>query len=315
MKFLIAVVLLVITNHAEAQVASCGGFDSTFVQMSGADFSRDAAGWDSELAVMQSVGVDTIVLQFSGDSGGSYDSRTAGKLPVQSMMDAALVRGMRVWIGLYSDASWTAERLPQPLNDQAGREWLRTLSHHRAFAGWYIPQEIEELTWDRPDREPRIRDFLNRAALELHRLAPAAPIMIAPYYGETKTPDEYALFLARILRDRPVNIVAIQDGKGARSTPDSVVSQIFTLAQARLDALGIGLWSDVELFYQTHGPPRDSLPFAAVPGDAATIRTTMSVIALQSIEHMTSFTVLNYMHPTRSAATKVLYDDYRAGCH
>lgn len=319
MQYAVLLALLALALPAHAQPANCHGFDSTFIQMSGADFTRNVASWDAELAIIQSVGGDAVILQYSGDSSGHYDQRTPGFYPVSDLLRAAQARSMKVWIGLYYDATWpsdtsAADRLPPPLNNQVGREWLRALaSVHKSFAGFYIPQEIEELTWLRSDREPRLKSFLIRASLELHRLVPTAPIMIAPYFGMTKTVPEYVAFLGRILSTRPVDVVAIQDGKGARSTPDATLDQMYSLAVAQLDQLGIGVWADTELFLQIHGPPRDQQPFQAVPADITTLRSAIA-LELQHLERLTSFTVLNYMHPTRSAATKTLYDAYRLGC-
>lgn len=295
------------------------GFDATFVQLGARDLTRDVASWQGELDVLQSLRVRTIVLQYSGDEAGSYDARTAGVTPVRALLTAAEAHGMQVYVGLYAEPDWpeqfdVAARLPAPLADARGSAWLRELSQSsKAFAGFYLPHEIDEQTWANEARAPQVAAFLERAAGELRRIAPGKPLAIAPFYAETQPPAKYAHFWQTVLAHRPVDILMLQDGAGARGTSNATLVNMLAALRPVLDQKHIELWSVVEVFKQSAGPPVNDAEFAAEPADYKRVRASM-IAQRQWVQRLIAFSVLDYMHPSRSPAQRALYQAYLAGC-
>jgi hypothetical protein len=267
--------------------------------------------------VLRASGVRTIVLQFSGDEHGGYDARHPDTLPVRSLLRAAATLHMDVYVGLYADPRWpeqfdVAKHLAPPLDDEAGRAYLGELSRaSEAFAGFYIPEEIDEQTWDTPERAPLLAAFLERSASALRSLRPDKPVTISPFYAEKSSPEQYARFWSQLLAQRSVDILMLQDGAGARGTSATRIARTLKALRAALDPLHIELWAVVELFRQTGGPPVNEQEFAAVPDELA--RICASIAAERPLVHrLIAFSVLDYMHPARGDKHKHLYDKYRA---
>jgi hypothetical protein len=104
--------------HAGVQRAPCaGGLDGSFVQLGPKDMQRDAADWQRRLQLLKQVGATTIVVQYTGDDQGSYDTRKPGATPVASLLTAADALDMPVYLGLYDSSAW-----PQAARSHLGRE-------------------------------------------------------------------------------------------------------------------------------------------------------------------------------------------------
>jgi hypothetical protein len=293
------------------------GFDATFVQLGEPELTHDVAAWKKELEVLRATGVRSIVLQYTGDEHGSYDARRPQITPVRALLDAAASKGIDVYLGLHADPNWPehfdSARLPAPLDDASGRDHLRELSRHAACAGFYIPHEIDEQTWASAEGVPRMAAFLQQTSAALRGLSAEKPIAIAPFYAEQRSPAEYARFWQQVLQTRPVDIVMLQDGKGARGTPDAKVAELLRALRAVLDPLHIELWSVVEIFRQVSGSPVNDQEFAAVPAELDRVAASMSV-ERPLVRRMIAFSVLDYMHPARGEPHRRLYDAYRAAC-
>jgi hypothetical protein len=299
--------------------ACTNGFDASFVQLSNDDLAHDLLAWKRELQVLRATGVRTIVLQYTGDEHGSYDARQPGLTPVRSLLAAARDLGLEVYLGLYADPSWPDRfdlktRTAAPLDDPAGRAWLTELSGSFAsFAGFYIPHEIDEQTWATAKGAPLMAAFLGRTARVLRHIAPHKPIALAPFYAVSRPPAAYARFWKRVLAARPIDILMLQDGAGARGTPDATIVEMLRALASVLDGLDIELWSVLEVFRQVGGSPVNDSDFAAVPADYARIRASMAV-ERPWVRRLIAFSVLDYMHPARGQAHKQLFDAYRADC-
>jgi len=293
------------------------GFDGSFVQLGQRELAYDQAAWRRALSLLRAVGVDLVVVQFTGDEYGPYDGR-AGRAPVRALIAAAAAMNMKVFLGLDRDPSWpaaaAATRPAPPLGDRRRARALAALcTASPACAGWYIPQEIDDATWSRPERQRILRAHLARTAAALRRLAPGRPIAIAPFFTGALEPGDHARFWDGLLADGSVDIVMLQDGVGSGRGTAEMAGGYLAALRPLAGARGVELWSVVELFRQVHGAPLDSRPFAAVPMHPATLRESLS--AERAVAgRMVAFSVLDYMDPARGGAARLLYDDYASDC-
>lgn len=288
-------------------------FDGSFVQIRVDQLAFDAARWQDELAVLQGVGVRLIVLQFTGDEHGPYDGR-AGHAPVAALLGAASRLGMAVVLGLDRDPAWPSDAAvtaaAPPLGDLDGARALGALcARSPACIGWYIPQEIEDKTWSAPARRDALRGYLARTAQTLHALAPGRLVMVAPFFSGSLDPDAYAAWLTTVVAATGIDVVILQDGVGTGRATAELAGRYLACLGPALAPTGVRLWSVAELFHQTHGPPRDDQPFAAVPIDPATLRHSLAIEALL-VNRIVAFSVLDYMDPRRVGASRQLYQDY-----
>lgn len=311
-----AIPLFCVDDEHVEHLRDIPAFDATFVQIGNEQRSFDEARWRDELAMLDALGVRFIILQFSGGEHGSYDGPQ--RTPVAALLAAAQTFDMQVLLGLHDDPDWPSDaatgRMAPPLGDpHATRALAQLCATSAACAGWYIPQEIDDVTWAGDEATARLREHVSRTAQTLRELAPAKLIALAPFFTGTLSPAEYAQWWLDVLEPGTIDILILQDGVGTgRATPE-VAGQYLAELGAALDGTGVQLWSVVELFRQLHGSPVDAEPFEAVPIDPATLRHSLA-IETPLVERVVAFAVLDYMDPRRGGAARRLFQDYATRC-
>lgn len=294
-----------------------GAFDATFLQIRHEQLSFDATRWTQELAIVRGLGIQLVIIQFSGDERGPYD-RLHRNAPVAALLEAAHRMGMAVFLGLHDDPSWpsdgAAARLAPPLDDPATARALGELcSRSPACVGWYVSQEIEDASWSTTDKTALLREHLACTTRILRGLAPGRSIAIAPYFTGTLAPREYARWWLDLLEPDTIDIFILQDGVGTgRATAEQAGAYLAELRPA-LATVGVELWSVAELFHQLHGLAVDHEPFEAVPIHPAELRHSLA-IERPLVERIVVFAVLDYMDPRRGGGARRLYDEYAARC-
>jgi Domain of unknown function (DUF4434) len=305
---------------AASRPATCpGGIDATFVQIQERELDYGREEWSKRLAELRALGIATVVLQFSGDERGAYDERTSGRRPVKSLFEAADVYGVQVYLGLFAEPSWparfdVARAAAPPLGDPAQSVRLAELCRrHRSCVGFYLPEEIDDKTWGRRPDPDALRGFLERSAARLRELAPQRPLAAAPFYTGSLDPEAHAAFWSQLLKNRPLDVLMLQDGLGAgHATEDSIVGALSALHPA-VTKSGVELWTVLEVFRLVHGPPRDDLPFEARPAPLEEVLTALARERRYAAK-TAAFTVLNYMSPDRGPAAHALREQYRRWC-
>lgn len=296
-----------------------GGFDAGFIQIGERELGFGEAEWRTEIELLRSAGVELAIVQFSGDERGSYDGRRPGKEPVRALVAAAEAVRLPLFLGLWRDPAWplggaVEGRLPPPL---ARPEEARALGElcraSPACVGWYIPEEIDDATFSGPGRAAALRAYLVRAAAALHMLAPGRRIAIAPFFSGRLDAAGHAAFWRRVLGARSVDIVMLQDGVGSRRATPAMAARYLAAMRPVAGDAGVELWSVLELFLQTHGPPIDDRAFAAQPLHPATLRASLAA-ERDAARRMVAFSVLDYMDPRRGDGARRLYREYTAEC-
>ena len=293
------------------------GFDASFIQLGQRELGFDRAAWRRALSLLRAVGVDLVIVQFTGDEYGAYDGRD-GRAPVRALLAAAAAMDMTVFVGLDRDPTWPAaaasRRPAPPLGDRRRARALAELcAGAPVCAGWYLPQEIDDSTWSRPGAAERLRAHLARTATALRQLAPGRPIAIAPFFTGALEPEPHARFWDALLADGSVDILMLQDGVGTGRATAAIAGSYLAALAPIARARGVELWSVVELFRQVHGAPVDRRPFAAVPMHPATLRSSLA--AERAVAgRVVAFSVLDYMDPARGRAARRLYEDYASAC-
>ncbi len=301
----------------------CGaGLDGSFVQLSTRELGFDPGAWRTEMAMLRSAGVRTVVAQFTGDERGPFDRQRPQDTPVRRLIDSAAEAGMRVWLGLHADPRWPhgldrGGPLPPPLDDPAlADELARLCLDSPSCEGFYLSPELDDHRG--LDSNRGVAAFVARTSLALRVRAPEKRISLAPFFTGKLSPEEHAAFWQPVLRESAIDVFMLQDGVGTgRATPKTARLYLEALRRvipARESRRGpIELWSVIELFRQLSGPPLDARDFAAEPA-------SFDVIARSLVEEgavadrLIAFSVPDYMDPRRGAGAARLYDDYRRWC-
>lgn len=105
------------------------------------------------------------------------------------------------------------------------REVFLRYGKHPAFAGFYIPYEI----WDASFTETQtaqIRELLATIGHACRQMAPGKPVLLAPFFAGLLPPERFEQLWQSLLKERPVDVVALQDGVGARGWDEEIEKRV-----------------------------------------------------------------------------------------
>lgn len=238
-------------------------FRGTFFQLWAQHLEWPPGRWDDLFGSLSALACREIVLQWCRYDGLDYYPL----LP--RLLDTARSHRMRLLIGLPSGSTWwrqlAADPLPalDPLVDRArvfassieARHWSR----HPAFAGWYLPEEIDDDHWFAVPRRRALSAALDRIA------GVVRPLSVSGFTNRAQTPSELAAFWREIAARRRIARVFFQDGIGAGKMTLAAWPAYLEALRARL---GGRLDVVVEIFESL---PSDS-GFRAVPASLDRIR-------------------------------------------
>jgi len=266
----LAAVIASLCLSGNVQAQSSGTLSGSFVHFGYGvnDEVVTAAQLPLLLDELKDLGNDTIIISqtrvTSPNQGcGYYASQREwiagfpGKL--QSVLDAAQARGIKVYVG--TTLSTGCPQFYEPWNThgviddiQQNLSFLASsYGGHPAFAGWYISDEPGMLS-------SGVCEYYRQVTSALKALTPGKPVMVAPHFSGASLPSPASLAstAASFRAQTGVDIQAWQDGIGSFATTKlypwvragSTVDQYFG---ALATTLGSGLWADVEVF--NYGAP------------------------------------------------------------
>lgn len=179
--------------------------------------------WRSVLSGMKELGCDSLFLQWVALEGESMQTWDARGRMLQTLLDQAANQGMSVHIGLPYNQDWWTAIAQEDINavnsymQSIGKNCIQymrsvTWQQHTAFAGWYIPYEIEQYDWGRQPRLELLANWLKAlsdVAIETTGREPS----ISTYYSEMASPQALADMWSYLL-DRVILRPMVQDGVG-----------------------------------------------------------------------------------------------------
>ncbi len=227
-----------------------------FWWMSAADAQRAPESWREELDHLQALGMDMLVVSipFVNDAPESQDGADAA--PLKAFFDEADRRNLRIFINTLFTPDWWTLDDPAPEIARAEvtiRNIARLYGGRPSFHGWYVPYELY-VFWDR--EADLIRTLYREVALRC-KAALDKPVMISPFFildqagvlGDFRwaAPEEYQEFWTGMLRQAPVDIVALQDsGEHLSYYTLEERRPFFAAMKAACDAAGAALWANIE---------------------------------------------------------------------
>jgi hypothetical protein len=296
-----------------------GGFTASFIQMTQREVHYNLSAWKRDLELLRSVGIQTVILQYSGDEHGSYESQVNGTNPIRSLLAAAEALDLSVLVGLHRDPAWPNAfaidtKLSPPLDQPSEMKTLVELCNaFHSCAGWYLPQEIDEHTWESAERRQKLKMFIERTSHKLRTLTPGKAIALVSFLQSDLDPQALAAWWSRVLANRPIDMLMLLDGVGTGRSNAESTQRLLGALWPITDALEIGLWAVVEVYKQIYGPPRDNLPFEAVPADFETVAHSME-LERSTGARLAVFAYLKYMDPTLGSVAQRLHQGYSDWC-
>ena len=306
---------------------SCPRLTGTFIQPLMEQGSWTQNDWNALMAELDAVGVETLYLQWTQlDRFNVFEEGSRQDLAapiIERVLAAAEAYGIKLWLGLvYDPGYWDRIRQEAPLvevylrrhrvsnlelvnrlNDAAGAS--------PAFAGWYITEEIDDVTWQDVAKKNLLIEHLAATVADIRTVTPAAPIAISGFTSATLDPAALADFWFDLLSQSGIDVFLMQDGYGVHQgniLPEDMAIYMQSLRDAA-QAAGAQFGVIVELFTQVAGQPINDEPFAAVPAGFDRLPEQLALAADFSDQRI-GFSMPEYMSSGGPPSAGALYRDY-----
>ncbi len=229
-KFGILCLLMAATTIVGAgETNNDGPSAGIFYQPWQADLSLTKSDWNNWMVRLHEDGLDTLYLQWLryGDMDFLDEDLKTGQPFIQTLLDAAVQQGIVIFVGLFSDPGFfqsldlKKEELDRSLSTLQKKHLNTAIKfdnrygRHPAFGGWYLPEEIDDLHWQSPQRKKLFHKHLDRMNDGLLTLHEKKPVALSAFFSGALSPRKFALFCREIL-DGSDNLLLVQDGLGGR---------------------------------------------------------------------------------------------------
>ncbi|NRA39590.1 MAG: DUF4434 domain-containing protein, partial [Planctomycetes bacterium] len=187
---------------------------------------KSASWWLQELTDMKQAGIDTVILQHTMCRGKTHFlsmhyEEWLETDTLDAIMCAAAECKIDVYIGLYNNVQFWDQhkdfsrmmKRDQQIYKNLLDELIPRYKGHAQLKGIYLPSEADKENCYNAERSKAVRDFFVNVYQYSKELSDL-PILMSPYYTLKFTPEVTAEWWDELLKDRLVDIVAMQDGVG-----------------------------------------------------------------------------------------------------
>lgn len=292
--------------------------DGSFIQLHRGKVDRTVQDWRADLSTLRRHQADTVIIQWSAEEPVVYFEAEDATLPgltetystIERILEAAEAEGMSVLIGLQHHPEYWEQikgrekvirdffRLRMARNERLQRSLLQTFGNRRAWTGYYIPDEVDDLTWRDPAMQAIMHDYLRRMAAILRRNDDGRTIAVSSFFRGRTSPERMTENLMAMLGDSGIDILLVQDGIGTGDPPleyaplyYDVLGKAWKVDDGDRQIQLPALWCVIETFRQTSGMDE---PFTAEPASPERVKKQIEA-ARPHFERLVIFT----------------YDDYR----
>jgi hypothetical protein len=246
--------------------AMCQGLQGTFLQLTEAQLARPTAEWRQLFEEFRTIGINTLFLQWTVlDRKPLFQiarQETRANTLLPSILELAARSGIRVWFGLAQDSSYWEEIKQTPellrpyfrkrLQDLVGfLDDLNATTAGAPFAGWYIPDEIDDRTWLEPKKRIVLKKYLAETVALLNTRRAGSRVAISGFSNSFADPDLLASFWADVIRASGIDLLLFQDGVGEGKVALQDIGLYYEALDRVVRELGAQLGAVVELFSLT----------------------------------------------------------------
>lgn len=293
--------LALLSRSARDPWRLAGRLDGTFIQPWRDDLALSGAQWAQKVADARALGCPSLILQWTAHGA---DYALDANLIVR-LMDLALAAGCRLQVGLPYDPDYWAvlegrsPRARPAFLDAAAAQIARFLeaapfAGHPAFAGWYIPYELDQASWARPADRALLIAFLARL-----RLAGGTSPMSISCFHSANAPDHTLVDLWQAVPADLALRPLVQDGVGVFGLANyRHLAPLF----AHFRATGRAFDMVVELFAQKHTDALEPGAFAADAADFVRLSAQLDLATASGAQHLIAFALHPYMTGPASGA-------------
>lgn len=300
------------------------GVTRTFLQPWRDDAGRSPEEWLTLFAELSRLGFRDVILQWTSygslliyhDSRLGYESRPY----LDKVIRAAHQQQIKLWIGLHYDPDfWTHIEPQQPQTGPYLNRRLVELSMRLpvliadieqadpardTIRGWYISDEIDDVNWQRPERQEMLRRYLRSLRRLLGNYRPHWPVLISTFANGQQSPQVFARFWQTILNHSGIDTLLFQDGVGVQKLSLSKVHSYLKALHDQLDSSPHTLEAIAEIFQIPKVPSEE---FKTEAADFSRILQQLKVIKTHSQRPITVFSAPDHLLPNRGPRAKALH--------
>lgn len=327
MRFL-RVIILIVLAFISITPSVCWSYQitGTFIQLfKDINYPRPPIDWDikdwlREINYMKEVNIDTLIIQYVIYDNDAYYPSKYGKMitrtdQIENILLASWKEKLCVYLGLVLDSKWwrgiSSNSFLNQLEEKSiavAKELLSRYGKYNCIKGWYLPFEVEDRAWFKPEKEEILVNFLKDTVRRLKVLTPKFSIIISPYFLGSIPPKELASRWARLFKLTGIDIVAIQDGSGRmhHKIDNEKVYKYFKAFKEEFGKNNLRLWVDMEIYNQTKDWPN----WDAEPTTVESIKDRLKILS-PLVEKIVCFEFIHYMSPNIGEKQRKLYQSYR----
>lgn len=305
-----------------APLVSRSVVNGTFVQLLEKHDSWSKAQWERLFDQLQSVGLRQIVVQWAvTDNLAFYPTQSFKQTshpPLETILQIAEIRGIEVYIGLAHDSLYWGKIQQAPVyleeylkhlrlrSELVAREVASLSLKYSAFKGWYITEEIDDVTWGPPRKRTLLYQHIGQLSQYLKKLTPGYAVMLSAFSSNQLSPDSYGDFVQHLLSGSSVDILLFQDSIGTGKLSLEYLPLYLQAVKNATDAQQRKLQVVVELFQMI-----SESPFAARPADMPRIGQQLKLAAGYSNAGIGSFSMPDYLLQDNEKPASSLQQDYQ----
>ncbi len=229
-KYILIFLLFILSTLASTACAE-PSISSTFIQLDQEKSSLEKSDWEKIFRKLHDVGIREVILQWTAINKNPFFTpyrKMIAKITVVDFLDIAKSNQIKLKIGLIHDPEFWVRIKERPrslkiyfarlAHDslQLLRELYPLVHRHPAFAGWYIPQEIDDTNWIKPEKRKVLLLFLKEVTGEIKKVSPGTKIAISGFSNCKLSPLGMAKFWRKIFSSAHIDSIYYQDGIGTK---------------------------------------------------------------------------------------------------
>lgn len=297
----------------------------TFLQLTSAHGEWTTQNWRSLFDTLAKLELEEIIVQWVAfDHAVFYRSATFDSVPnppLETLLQLADEYSMRVRLGLSADSQFwlKVDRSAQLIetyfrrriaaNEVLIRELTPVVARHRSFAGWYLSDELDDVSWQDPAKRKVLVAYLRELCANLRRRTPQQSIALSLFSNGAMAPGSLADFAADLMEQAHIDTLLFQDGIGAGKLSLDELSIYLEALRSATKSRPFSLELVIELFQQTESSRDSEEAFRAAPAPIERIQRQLAVAAQHGLATI-AFSVPDYLNPQNSPEQQALFEAY-----
>lgn len=321
--FKYSLIMILSTSLALAVHGRTATPTGSFIQLNRALAARTTAEWRRDMEKMRQIGIRSLLVQWSAEPDISYLILISDPLTyseqyraLERILSAAEETDMQVHLGLFHDPDyWTAITARDPVlrdyflvsaarHETLQKALLERFGPHPAWVGYYIPEEIDDLSWREPQRAARFNQYLALLCERLRANDPERSIRVSAFFRSRTAPAVFRDTLLRIVENSGLDGVLLQDGTGTGDPHEPYLPFYYKVLTESWPANAPRLSCVIEVFEQTSV---EDAPFTAKPAPSERVRRQMEHAA-RFFDKLILFTFTDYADPDLGPEARALYE-------